>query len=75
MKLKQALSNIAPLLGNLIGGPLGGSAGQAVSKILLGKSNASGRELEKALNNISTEQLIKLKEIDAQYQTKLLSLQ
>jgi len=75
MKLKQALTNIAPLLGNLIGGPLGGTAGQAVSKILLGKSNASERELEKALNNISAEHTSKLKELDARYQTQLLSLQ
>jgi len=39
MKLKQALSNIAPLLGSLIGGPMGSTAGQAVSQVLLGKAS------------------------------------
>jgi len=75
VKLKQALTNIAPLLGSLIGGPLGNTAGQAVSQLLLGKPKASGRELEQALNNISAEQSIKLKALDAEYQTKLLNLQ
>lgn len=75
MQLKQSLTRIAPILGSLIGGPLGSTALQTASQVLLGKPTGAAHELEKALARASTEQLIQLKTIDVQYQTQLLSLQ
>lgn len=75
MQLKQSLTRVAPILGSLIGGPLGDTALQTASQILLGKPTGATHALEKALARANTEQLIQLKTIDAQYQSQLLNLQ
>ncbi len=75
MKLKQTLIGIAPVLGSLVGGPLGGAALQMVSLVLLNKPNAEPQDLEKALVNINAAELIQLKKIDGQYKNQLLGLQ
>ncbi len=73
-KLKQVLGTIAPFLGNLIGGPLGGAAFKSVANLLLGKDDASPKEIQEALRNATPEQLLELKKLDAEYKTRMAEL-
>ena len=60
-KIKNIVSSLAPTLGAAIGGPLGGQAGQILSTVLGVKNNPV--EIEKAMQNITADQMIELKNV------------
>lgn len=74
MNWKLIVQNIAPILGSVLGGPLGGIATQFLSSRLLGKENATNEELEKAIAFGNPEFLAKLKQLDLDFKSKLESL-
>lgn len=70
---KDVISSAMPFLGSLLGGPIGGKAGEAIAEILTGKKDASQDEITAALLGANAEKLIELKKIDEQYKEKILS--
>lgn len=74
----KAVSKFAPVLGTVIGGPLGTAAGGAVSLLL---SNALGTDPEQLTPELVMDKLttdptirVKLKEIEVAHQTRLQEL-
>lgn len=65
--LKSLLTNIAPTIATALGGPAAGIAVKFLSDKLLGKPNATPEEIAQAINSATPEQLIKLKELDANF--------
>jgi len=69
---KKILSTVAPVLGGLIGGPMGSIATKAITSVLLpNASNPSDDELEIALKGASADQIAQIKRIDAEYKLEL----
>ena len=73
-KVKQVLATVAPFIGTLVGGPLGGGAGKLLSQLLVGKDEASAREIEAALSNASPQQLLELRNMDLQFKKDMAEL-
>jgi hypothetical protein len=73
-KVKQVLGTVAPFIGTLIGGPLGGGAGKLLSQLLLGKEDANAQEIEIALSNASPEQLLALRKADMDFKKSMAQL-
>ena len=65
--VKKVLRTVAPFLGSLIAGPLGGSAAKGLSELLLGKPDGSEKEIERALYNATPQQFIELKKLDLKF--------
>lgn len=70
-RAKQIISTVAPVLGGILGGPLGGLAGTALSEAL-GTTDPKAQEAAIVAGNPDT--LLKLKQADADLQTKLKQL-
>ena len=74
--MKKLLSNIigsvAPTLGTALGGPLGGMAGDAISKVL-GCDN-DPVSLEKAIATATPEQLLEIKKVEKEFEAKMKEL-
>lgn len=66
---QSIVKGVAPVLGTALGGPLGGMAAKAITGALLGEENATDdlAEAEKAINNASAEDLIKIKEAEQKF--------
>lgn len=73
-KWKNILKKVVPTLGAALGGPLAGVALAALGEGLLGKSNASEKEIEEALAVASPDTLVKLREMDQAFAAKLKQL-
>ena len=73
--LKEIISSVAPFIGTLIGGPMGGEAASAVAHLITGDKNASPETLSEAIKTATPDQFVALKQLDEQYQEKLLSVQ
>lgn len=71
---KDILRTIVPSVGNMLGGPLGGMATKFIAETLLGKPDASEEELEQAVLNATPEQLLKLKQSERDFKTKMKEL-
>jgi hypothetical protein len=71
---KSVVSSVAPFIGNMIAGPLGGSAMAALSTALLGKPNASQDEIAAAINVATPDQLLKLQQADQTYKLEMAKL-
>jgi hypothetical protein len=69
---KDIVSSSLPFLGSLIGGPMGASVGNILSKLITGKDNASEDEIQSSLLAMAPDKLIELKKIDLQYKESLL---
>ena len=67
MDLKQIISSVAPVLGTLLGGPVGGGVMMALSRALLGKEDGTEADIQKALATASPDTMVKLKQIEADY--------
>jgi hypothetical protein len=69
------LSRLLPTIGNLLGGPLGGAAVEAVGKAL-GMSEATTDKVQKALTsgNLTAEQIAALQAADMQLKTRMAEL-
>jgi len=62
---------VAPFLGTMLGGPLGGMAATAIKKVLLGDENASDESLEDTLLNASPSMLLSMKKLDTEFKKEM----
>lgn len=62
--LKNIVGSVAPVLGNMLGGPLGGAAVSALSNYFLGRPDGSQEEVFKAIQNATPDQIIQMKRIE-----------
>lgn len=62
---------MAPFLGTMLGGPLGGMAATAIKKVLLGDENASDESLEDTLLNASPSMLLSMKKLDTEFKKEM----
>ena len=69
------ISKLLPTIGNLLGGPLGGAAVEAVGKAL-GMSEATTDTVQRALSsgNLTAEQIAALQAADLQLKTRMAEL-
>ena len=69
------LAKLLPTIGNLLGGPLGGAAVEAVGKAL-GMSEATTDKVQRALTsgNLTAEQIAALQAADLQLKTRMAEL-
>lgn len=70
---KQVIASVAPALATALGGPLAGVATKALADKLLGNPNASEEEVAAAVQGLKPEDLIRIKEIDANFKASLVS--
>ena len=74
--MKKLLTNIngsvAPTLGTALGGPLGGMAGDVISKVLGVDNNPAS--LEKAIATATPEQLLEIKKAEKDFEAKMKAL-
>ena len=70
--LTNIIGSVAPTLGTALGGPLGGMAGDAISKVL-GCDN-DPVSLEKAIATATPEQLLEIKKAEKDFEAKMKEL-
>lgn len=70
--LKGVLGAVAPTIGTALGGPMGGMAMNMVSQALGCKNNP--KDVEKAVQNATSEQLVELKKLDNDFEVKMKEL-
>jgi len=70
---KEVISSAMPFIGSLLGGPLGGKAGEVLAEALTGSKGASQEEIDKAILSITPDKLLELRKLDEQYKQQLLS--
>jgi hypothetical protein len=71
---KKVVRSVAPTIGTAVGGPIGGVATKFIADALLGKPDATERDIEEAISNASPEMLAKLKRLDKEFETKMREL-
>lgn len=71
---KDIVRSIAPKLGTALGGNMGGIATRFIADKLLGNPDATEEELELAISQASPEQLVRLKEIEQEYEIEVLRI-
>lgn len=69
--IKKILRGVAPFLGNMIGGPMGGAAMSALSELLLGKPNGTEEEIERYISTANPETFARIKQLDLEYKQKM----
>lgn len=73
---KKIIRTVAPALGTALGGPLIGSALTAIANVVVpDKANPTVDEVAQAVCSASPEMLLKLKEADAEFATKMRQLE
>ena len=70
--LKGVLGAVAPTIGTALGGPMGGMAMNMVSQALGCKNTP--KDIEKAVQNATPEQLVELKKLDNDFEVKMKEL-
>lgn len=73
MAAKDIISVVAPWIGTLIGGPLGGLAVEAAASAL-GLSDKTAESVKAAISGASPEQLLALKKADQDFSVKMQEL-
>ena len=71
MDWKAIVRSVAPVLGTALGGPLAGGAIKALAGSLLGDENASEQDLEKYVLGANPNQLVEIKQLDADFKVKM----
>jgi hypothetical protein len=71
MNLKKIVENEAPFLGSMLSTAYSAGVCKLLSKELLQNENATTEDIIKVIINATPGQLLKLKELDAEYSTKL----
>lgn len=73
---RSFVSNLAPVLGGALGGPLAGAAVKVLAEAVLGKENASEADLAAALTSgqLSGEQIVAIKTAEQQFELQMRSL-
>lgn len=69
------LGQVAPTLATALGGPLAGLAAKTLSNVLLGNEEGSEADIAKALQNATPDQLAAIKQIDADFKTRMAELE
>jgi hypothetical protein len=69
------LGQVAPTLATALGGPLAGLAAKTLSNVLLGNESGSEAEIAKAMQNATPDQLAAIKQIDADFKTRMAELE
>lgn len=72
---KTIVSSALPLLGGLIGGPLGSQAGSIISRLVTGKDDSSPEQIQNSINNLTAEDILRLKQADNEMSIKLVQAQ
>lgn len=71
---KSIISSVAPTLATAVSGPLAGTAISAIGEAVLGKAEATETEVADAIATGQTEVLIRLRQVDAEFKTKMEAL-
>jgi hypothetical protein len=72
---KSLIGSVAPTIATALGGPLAGTAVNAVSQAVLGKPNGTQAEIAEVLTKSGNPEVLeKLKEAEMQYATKMKEL-
>ena len=71
MDWKALIGSVAPTLATALGGPLAGMATKAIASKLLGNENAPLDAIKEAIVSATPDDLIKLKEVDTKFKTKM----
>ncbi|AGH44520.1 hypothetical protein [Paraglaciecola psychrophila] len=71
MNWKSIVKSIAPVLGTALGGPMAGGAIKMLSTALLGNENANEQELESFILGANPDQLLQIKQLDADFKLKM----
>lgn len=71
---KAIVRSVAPGIGAALAGPLGAAAGKLLGTALLGREDATEAELATAIGSATPADLIKLKELDLQFQRDMKAL-
>jgi hypothetical protein len=69
---KNVVGTIVPTLGAAVGGPLGGMAAKVIADAL--GCGESEKEIEKAINNATPEQLMELKKAERDFEVQMKEL-
>ena len=69
---KSVIGAVAPTIGTALGGPMGGMAANMVSQAL--GCNNNPKDIEKAVQNATPEQLAELKKLDNDFEIKMKEL-
>lgn len=64
---KKVVGAVAPTIATALGGPLAGAAVKTLASQFIGKEDATEDEIAQAVANASTQDFIKLREIDAEF--------
>lgn len=71
---KKVVGTVAPTLATALGGPLAGVAVKAIAGQVLGKEDASASEVETAILSASPDTLLKLREAENAFETRMAEL-
>ena len=71
--LKNIVGAVAPTIGSALAGPMGGMAGDVISKVL-GCEN-SPKAIEKAVQNATPEQMLELKKAEQEFELQMKELE
>ena len=70
--IKNVIGAVAPTLGTALGGPMGGMAANMISEVL-GCGNEP-KQIERALQQATPEQLTEIKKIEKEFEVKMREL-
>jgi hypothetical protein len=70
---KNVIASVAPALATALGGPLAGVAVKALAEKLLGNPDASQEEVAAAVQGMRPEDLVRLRQIDAEFRAQLVN--
>ena len=71
--IKNLIGSVAPTLGTALGGPMGGMAANMIADVLGCKNEP--KEIQKAINNATPEQMLELKKAEAEFEIKMKELE
>ena len=71
--LKNLVGSVAPTLGTALGGPMGGMAANMIADVLGCKNEP--KEIQKAINNATPEQMLELKKAETEFEIKMKELE
>ena len=71
---KGLVGTVAPTLATALGGPMAGMATKAIASSLLGDADASEKDIAAALAGASPDTMLKLKQADQAFETKMAEL-
>lgn len=71
MGWKSIVKSVAPIVGTALGGPMAGAAIKSLSNALLGNDEGTEKELEAYVDNATPDQLLKIKELDANFKLQM----